>query len=452
MEQPSKSLDGLAPELLSLILIQISTIQDLHCLIRASSQIYRVFLLSKTRILSSVVHSLYLPDIIPDAVTAVNALRLDRGPDKETVIKFINKYAEDRKLDHSDHLIPLSTYIALCKLHRSIDYFVQDFTRRSILALQQCVQPSGDIAPPQISEKLHAPLSTIEEARIQRAFIRFEIYGCLFYARPYFTRTKWSALEQAQIFLAQFPHWEIEELACVRDYFIHHITDAFDQAEDDFVSAVLAEELTASDANCDDTISRKRSLEKEPHNEEGEHQPDDLGIEDMSDDFEDGEFVPDRWSETDRFFSADSKCNYHDYYAEYMLSLGLHFFRQLFEANGEESRRLLKANAAYGEPFLTEALDVPAQETKIKEKEGKLRMENAILEFGTDMVDQVNEAWLWSHGYQPSVGWNRHSTNGLRNVGYVFWDSLRLRASGIIGQRYFHPPTQSPGRISGDEY
>ncbi|KAL9116408.1 MAG: hypothetical protein Q9187_007066 [Circinaria calcarea] len=435
MEPTGSSLDGLAPELLNLILTQIPSIQDLHSLVRASSKVYRVFLLSKTRILSSVVHNTYPSDVIPDAITAVNASRLDRGPDKETVIKFINNYAEDRKRNHSEHLLPLSTSIALCKLHRSINYFVQDFTRRSILALQQCVQPSRDI------EKLHAPLSTIEKARLQRAFVRFEIYGCLFYARPYFTGTIWSALKQAQIFLTEFPPWEIEELVCVRDYFIYRLADAFDQAEDDFVSATLAEELITT---CDDTISGGGNLEKEAHHEEGEHQLDDLGVEDTSDVSDDDELAPDRWSEADRFFSTRSKFGDHDSYAEYMLSLGLHFFRQLFEADGEERRRLLEANTGYSESFLTEALRVPPQQSKFNENERKLLRENTILEFGTDMVNQMNEAWLWSHGYKPSGRWNSHFSNGLRKLGYVFWDSLRLRASGIIGQRYFQPPTQSP--------
>ena len=438
----TNQLDGLSPEVLTLILHQVSSIQDLHSLVQASSQAYRVFLLSKARVLSAVVHHVFLPKVLPHAIAAIKASYLDRGPQKEVVIKFMDEYVEDQKVDHSELLLSLSTSIALCKLHRTIDFFIQDFTRRSISALQQCCQSNKDIAPPQTSEKLCAPLSIIEEARLQRAFTRFEIYGCLFYAKPYFTVTKWGASEQAQVFFAELPPWQIEELACVHDYFLRRLADVFDRAEDEFVFAELAEEPKPSKAPFDDSIPRKENFQKDDRNNEGEENGDESGTDDYSDVFEAD--WHDRWSEPDAFFSSSSKISDHEYYAEYMLSLGLPFFRRLFETSGEELRQLLQANAAYGEPFLTAALDEPPQQNQFIERERQLCSENAILAFGTDTVDGRNEAWLWSHYYKPAVRRNKDCSEGLRGWGYVFWDSMRLRASDIIGLRYLQPSPQSP--------
>jgi hypothetical protein len=66
--------------------------------------------------------------------------------------------------------------------------------------------------------------------------------------------------------------------------------------------------------------------------------------------------------------------------------------------------------------------------------------------FERDALDQPNEAWLWAHDYQPcelyvTSTWEFPIGEGLRRLGYVFWDSDRLRASWMLDDELVHPVT-----------
>jgi len=68
-------------------------------------------------------------------------------------------------------------------------------------------------------------LSSNEKRRIYRSLYRFELFRALFIepfdARiPLESRERFDALDKSLLFLSVFKHWEVEELACVRDYMI----------------------------------------------------------------------------------------------------------------------------------------------------------------------------------------------------------------------------------------
>ena len=63
----------LPTEIHLLILLQLPTIQELYSLIRASLQHYQVFLTWKEEILCTVVSRILGPDVLVDAVAAVEA-------------------------------------------------------------------------------------------------------------------------------------------------------------------------------------------------------------------------------------------------------------------------------------------------------------------------------------------------------------------------------------------
>jgi len=441
-------LEKLSPELQILILLQLPSTQSLYSLIRASPQYYQVFLTWKERILSAVVGRMVIPHVLPDAIAAVGASHLEpRGPGRETVVSSIESFQYDRKIDHSKKLLPLATSVSLCQLHRSVEYFVNDYTRRTTAALKQYCQSTGLTHRSEITqtpEGQHVPLSSIEEGRLHRAFYRLELYGRLFYRKP-FTEKKLSALEQAHIFLAEFPPWEVEELACIRDYILLRLADVFDQVEEDFVKSILAEGHNNDDENDTKSappadIDDDDNDNNDDDNDDDEHAINKNEDEDEDEDEDEGEdedglIGPDRFDGKDYFFSKHSKVSYHDAYMEYMLSLGLPFLRHIFEASGEERTRSIIANGQHGGDFLSKALKAPPKQTVALEEEETAEDNGLVLQFQEDNLTERNEAWLWSKDFRPSVLWNELGAEGLREWGYVFWDSSRLRASDILIER-----------------
>ena len=68
-------------------------------------------------------------------------------------------------------------------------------------------------------------LSSNEKRRIYRSLYRFELFRALFIEPfdaqiPLESRERFDALDKSLLFLSVFKHWEVEELACVRDYMI----------------------------------------------------------------------------------------------------------------------------------------------------------------------------------------------------------------------------------------
>jgi hypothetical protein len=124
--------------------------------------------------------------------------------------------------------------------------------------------------------------------------------------------------------------------------------------------------------------------------------------------------------------------------------LTLRDIRGMFTIQDEELLHLVQTHV-YRLPrdFLWQALNEEPYDSAF----GTLRFEEheqAIasgikMRFLGDYIQSLNHAWLWAHSYQPCelyVKASRQFANGegLRRFGYVFWDSDRLHASGILQQ------------------
>ncbi|KAL9117485.1 MAG: hypothetical protein Q9187_005977 [Circinaria calcarea] len=445
MEPTSIFLDGLAPELLNLILLQIPSIRDLHSLIQASAQCYRVFVLLKRRILSSLVHHVFSPDVLREAYHVVEASRFDtRGPPRQQVLQFVKTIEDDALFDNLETLIPLPTSILLLQLHRSLDYFTHDFARQSIPALRKRTLALG-LAPAQDSEGASLTLSTTEESRLQRALCQFELYGHLFctkvedeYGHIHFNgMSQLTALEQANLFFNRLVPWRVEEVACVRDYLVRRLENLFDRVEDDYVKSVIAERFKGVAATCpydtfcyrdhdfkDDGVpggsSNENNYELENGDEDDEDEDEDYG-------------EPDRFEFDDYFFSQYAKDDDHSRYMEYMLHLGLPFLRKLFEAEGEERMRLVVSNGLLCADFLTEALKVYHPKQSIFPACATGPQRSLEYEFTGDNVLGPNEAWSWLIKTEHAI-WDFEQGSRLRDWGFVFWDSSRLGASKILSK------------------
>ena len=200
--------DRLSAELITSILLEVPTLQSLWALIRASPKAYQVFLISKETILISLMHRSIRPAAFVDALAAVRASQLkDKGPDRKAVLAFLRTYETNRHkaVEQKGQHYSLPTAVSLCQLYRSTQYFLKDLTNRSNFYLRRCgdtaiiptySKPLGDFmilrrngrdvlwrrqetcSPHR--EDWYAPLSDIEESRLQRAFYRHELYTQIF--------------------------------------------------------------------------------------------------------------------------------------------------------------------------------------------------------------------------------------------------------------------------------
>lgn len=247
-EMSSSSIGKLPTELQVEILKQLPTIQDLYSLIQASPQHYQIFSNYKEDIIFTVIGRMLGPEVLVDALTAVEtSVPAFRDVDRKTVIALLERYKSARDGRQPRKRIPLSTSISLCQLHHVVEYDIRDYTRRATWTLKQCselMNSAGSSRQSKVSPALEwekAPLSVVEQGRLRRAFYRFEIFGRLFNGPERRTVEKsFSALEQADLFIAQFPLWQIEEIACIRDYFRQHITEVYERVDDAFIYDVLA--------------------------------------------------------------------------------------------------------------------------------------------------------------------------------------------------------------------
>lgn len=243
----SNNIGKLSTELQLLILLQIPTIQDLISLIRASPQHYRVFLPWKDQVISSVIRQMLGPEVLVDALAAVEASVKDfRNADRETINAFLEKYKVAREVGPPNQKLPLSTSVSLCRLHHIIEDDIRGYIQRATTVFKQCTQSISSVGVKRHSKASRnfewekTPLSNVEHGRFRRSFYRFELFGRLFNGPENRAPSKiFSTSEQASLFLGQFPLWQVEEISCIRDYFRRRITEVYEQVDDAYIQDVL---------------------------------------------------------------------------------------------------------------------------------------------------------------------------------------------------------------------
>lgn len=387
MVQDGSHLEMLPPELQTMIMSHVASSQSLYALIRASPGFYCAFLLSKQRILSALIHNMVHPEVLPDAMAAASPSGHEAPwPTREDILALLHAYPNGRENFQLTELIPLSTCIMICRLHRSVEYFSRDFVERCAAFSEQHGFPLGARS---------VPLSWTEEGRIQRAFYCLQLYGRGF--RVVVDDGRWSfILDRGEIFFWNIPAHQIEELACVYYYFHLRLSEVYSQMKDRYVGSVLAE---ISD----------------------DEEPDDEKIKENSDGRRCGKPLW-RCERLDRFFSYRHKIWYYNYIGN-QISDGLPSLRDFFETGVNEQINVAREfEGCAMESFQLGYSHQPQPVVILEKTEG----------FSQDDINRPNEAYHWKH---DGASWDRYDdVQGLRRCGYVFWDHFRLSSSGMIAE------------------
>ncbi|MCJ1397811.1 hypothetical protein MMC11_001007 [Xylographa trunciseda] len=290
------------------------------------------------------------------------------------------------------------------------------------------------------------PLSITERGRLQRAFFNLELYSRLFHSEPN-QASEFNAIEQSCLFLSRMPSWQITEIACIHEYLLDRLVYIFDKVEDRFVAFDF---VNGASSDCSTAEYASESMSESESESEGESESESTSSNSSEAGNYDDYSIPtelqgwDRFEGGDRFFAQHTKRSDHKHYMEYMTSLGLEWFHNLFLADDANRSQIVVTSGQFGGDFLAKSLAARPRDYMVLEKvesDGNDEVPYGHpLKFLGDRLDTPNLAWLWSFDFRQSTAnsaiASRPQNSFLRSWGYVFWDATRIRSFQILDQRY----------------
>ena len=224
---PKASLEGLPFEIQSAVLLNIRDIASLKNLIHASPTYHSAYRSGRLAILKRVLFNSIHPDVLYDAFSAIDSNRTLTSNFEDRVARvksFLSEYKDSRARWTPPEHLDLKSACRLARLQNQVQHATKNFCQVAF----SCYSLVGN------REELCEQLSSHECGRFHRAFYRFEIFCNLF--------RNWKSspddedlsdasyedgdssfeidsMEKSSRFLSLFSPWEVEELACVRDYF-----------------------------------------------------------------------------------------------------------------------------------------------------------------------------------------------------------------------------------------
>ena len=198
--------------------------------IRASPQYYSAYLSQRNAILKRVLFDSIHPDVLFDAFSAIDSTKIMTSNRKDRAARvrsFLSDYKDNREKWAPPEHLDLESLYRLARLQNHVQHSTEDLCR---IATSSHQFPGTQIVH---SEEL----SMNESRRFYRAFYRFDIFCNLFRNwktppddellsnasnRHHENPFQLEPLEKSSRFLGLFSPWEVEELACVRDYFFNY--------------------------------------------------------------------------------------------------------------------------------------------------------------------------------------------------------------------------------------
>ena len=137
----------------------------------------------------------------------------------------------------------------------------------------------------------------------------------------------------------------------------------------------------------------------------------------------------------------EAKYNIHSLYPDYLLSLSLPFIHHALQLGRLNMQQEVSSRIHYDGQRRSLSTALEALWKTISRLESRLIQDyNCAIALGnfvefTDTSDGPNEAWLCVYGNAQTIAPNaiRHTT---QSIGYVFWDSQRLRKAGFVHPWY----------------
>lgn len=235
------NLEDVPVEVQQIILHQMPDFSSLQALISASPTYLKAYLGQRHSIVSDILHRSIHPDVLLDAMAIVDALKLPRNYDDyvPNLKNFVKQYRTTKaSLDVESEPLEPSTIDDLWEFHLLILDVTKDFCDYMLSTHPVTGQ----------SLNHYTSLSPNEARRIHRALYRYELFTRLFNKpdfyleedrardrRPGLSRLalqrnsirSLDSQDKAWLFFPLFKAWEVEEIACVRDYITHRYDEPY---------------------------------------------------------------------------------------------------------------------------------------------------------------------------------------------------------------------------------
>ena len=329
-----------------------------------------------------------MPEIMPDALRALRACQQDPQV-TETTTSFSFVEVEQ-----------------FCRLWHPHDYFINSLMAYFSANLDtQFGNKEQSSASETVTDLTRESLSAVELARVQRAMLRYSTFQCMM--KDSLSKDVPGFIRHLASFGLHTP-WEMEEVVCVHQFILERLQDVIKKVEDYFVDSVRAEEQKSTSRYLPENPGGPFCLESE----EAE-----LPF------FEQGDY----------FFTKRQKYKQRKT-LQHLSSLGFPFVRSLLNASPDLQKYIIVKSDHDFRWGLTKFLVPRSPDLGIFEDEYASWLSKRLLESEGDDLQKRNLAWLWAHRNRPDASYCWRCNRDVRDWGYVFWDSDRLRRWGIVNE------------------
>ena len=220
-KQVVSSLVSLPFDLIHAVLCFVPDVPSLRAVISTCTTLHRAFQNAERLVTERVLSNQMGSGLLREAFVVLESSRLKDSWSRKAVEDFLQR----QKLIITDQTtLPrrpwtLSRGIYVDRLYQHVRYFAADFASsalRAMFPLSRSANNGSTLTPQPSASEIH---------RMERTFFLFELYCNLFRKYTTVSEKRFTPKEQMELFLEQFPPWEVEQLVCVRDYLLRSIAD-----------------------------------------------------------------------------------------------------------------------------------------------------------------------------------------------------------------------------------
>ena len=378
----------------------IDSPRDLFLLIYASPACFRTFQNSQEKVLVTVLkRSFTNPNLVH--VLAIAHASVPSFAAQEfsysKVSLFMDNYLAGELLSFPRNPVLLSS---LCRLHTTLSYFCDHFITKMRSKLGHTIQRSNGASIDGDDDLLDFVLSSTELMRLERAFLRYELYCVIFSASNVTGRRGFRGWDQFEMFLSRIEPFEVEEMCTVHQYLTFRVEECLEQAEDYLVESLQSLPRASSDS-VEFAVNDESELAVSGTGHFSKSSTQNLG--------EWGAFSTTVRIEMPRYISC-------------MMSYGLEFIYNFVRSDRTERLRLIWSHLTKKRESLPEALVLASgtnrravQPDEVEDDDPSHANLGFVLFHDTDQI-------LHQRILHDGI---RHFP--LRELGYVFWDVTKFR-------------------------
>lgn len=252
-DMQSASLEGLPVELQCEILQRLTCLPSLDAIVHASTSYHKAYVARRQSILADVLSRDIGPNVLFEANAVAMALSINTKDGIE-VRQFLRDHKTRRReaaaISFGRFSIP--QVVTLVQVQYAVRFAAEGFCQNTLSTHPLTGQKQDHVAP----------LSSNEAQRISRAFYRLELFCTIFNQHFSEVSHKLDSMDMCHLFLDQFPPWEVEEVACVRDYIIGRYTQLFAKYEHELVRQ--RPEKDPQDSSGDEMLFQGKAIGRVP--------------------------------------------------------------------------------------------------------------------------------------------------------------------------------------------